>query len=95
MQPPRALRHVTDDERAVLPAGLRRQEAFTVRRGQMWFASAARQPPSGLATPWRGAPPTVRHVLQACHAQGLGCVPRRSTVPRRVEPVRTAEPQEP
>jgi hypothetical protein len=94
MKPPRYIRHVTAEEHAALTAGLRSHEAFTVRRCQMWRASAARQKPSGIATTWRCAPPTVRHVLHACNAHGLACVPRGSNVPLRVEPVRNAATRE-
>jgi hypothetical protein len=35
MQPPRPIRHVTDEERAALETGLRSHDAFTVRRCQI------------------------------------------------------------
>jgi len=91
MKPPRYIRHVTDEERAALTAGLRSHEAFTVRRCQIWLASAERQKPSGIAKTLRCAPPTVRHVLHAFNARGLACVPRGSNVPLRVEPVLNAD----
>jgi hypothetical protein len=95
MKSPWSLRHVTDEERAVLTAGRRSPEAFTVRRGQMWRASAERQHPAGIAQTWRCAPPTVRHVLHACHARGLACMRRGAHVPLRAEPGRHAETREP
>jgi hypothetical protein len=94
MKPPLYIRHVTDEERAALSAGLRRHNAFTVRRCQIWLASAERQKPSGIAQTLRCAPHTVRHVLHACNARGLACVPRGSNVPLRVEPVLNAETRE-
>jgi hypothetical protein len=33
---------------------------------------------------------TVRHVLQAFHAQGLACVPKQATRPKSVEPTLNA-----
>src|SRR5262249_54831109 len=46
MKPPLYIRHITDEERAVLAAGLRSHDAFTVRRCQIVFASAEGQKPS-------------------------------------------------
>jgi hypothetical protein len=91
MKPPLYIRHVTDEEHAALTAGLRSHDAFTVRRCQMWLASAERQKPSGSAKTLRCAPPTVRNVLHACNARGLACVPRGSNVPLRGEPVLNAD----
>ena len=91
MKPPRYIRHVTDEERAALTAGLRSLEAFTVRRCQILLASAERQKPSGIAKTLRCAPQTVRNVLHAFNARGLACVPRGSNVPLRVEPVLNAD----
>jgi hypothetical protein len=87
MTPPLYLRHVTDAERAAREAGRRRHEAFTVRRCQIWLASAASQTPSRIAKTWRCAPPTVRNVLHAVDARGLACVPRGSNVPITIAPV--------
>lgn len=91
MTPPLDMRHVTDDERAALAAGLRRSAAFTVRRCQLWLASAERQTPARIAQILRCAPQTVRNVLHAFDARGLACVQRGSTVPITVEPVLHAE----
>ena len=49
MKPPLYVRHITDEERAALEAGLRRHEAFAVRRCQIWLASAEKQTPSAIA----------------------------------------------
>ena len=65
MTPPLDMCHVTDDERAALAAGLRRSAAFTVRRCQIWLASAERQTPARIAQILRCAPQTVRNVLHA------------------------------
>jgi hypothetical protein len=94
MKPPLSIRHVTAEERAALSAGLRRHEAFTVRRCQMLLASAERQHPSGIAKTLRCAPQTVRNVLHAFNARGLACVQRGSNVPLRVEPVLNADKRE-
>jgi hypothetical protein len=94
MKPPLHIRHVTDEERAALEAGLRSSDAFTVRRCQILLASAERQKPSAIAKTLRCAPQTVRNVLHACNARGLACVQRGSNVPLRVEPVLNAAKRE-
>jgi hypothetical protein len=94
MKPPLYIRHVTDEERATLEAGLRSHEAFTVRRCQILLTSAARQKPSSIAKTWRCAPQTVRNVLHAFDAHGLACVQHWSNVPIRVEPVLNAAKRE-
>jgi Winged helix-turn helix len=94
MKPPLYIRHVTDEERAALTAGLRSSEAFTVRRCQILLASAEREKPAGIAQTLRCAPQTVRNVLHAFNARGLACVQRGSNVPLRVEPVLNAAKRE-
>jgi transposase len=94
MKPPLSIRHVTDEERAALTAGLRSHDAFTMRRCQMLLANAERQHPSGIAKTLRCAPQTVRNVLHAFNARGLACVQRGSNVPLRVEPVLNADKRE-
>jgi len=91
MKPPLYIRHVTAEERAALEAGLRRADAFTVRRCQILLASAERLKPSNIAKTLRCAPQTVRNVLHAFDARGLACVQRGSNVPITVEPVLNAE----
>jgi hypothetical protein len=94
MKPPLYIRRVTDKERAALEAGLRRHDAFAVRRCQILLASAERQKPTRIAKTLRCAPQTVRTVLHAFDARGLACVQRGSNVPIRVEPVLNAEKRE-
>ena len=94
MKRPLYIRHITDEERAALEAGLRSHDAFTVRRCQMLLASGESQKPSSIATSLRCAPHTVRNVLHAFDARGLACMQRGSNVPLRVEPVLHAEKRE-
>jgi DNA-binding CsgD family transcriptional regulator len=94
MKPPLYIRHVTDEERAALEAGLRRHEAFTVRRCQIVLASAEGRKPAQIATTLHCAPQTVRNVIHAFNARGLACVQHGSTVPLRIEPVLKAEKRE-
>jgi hypothetical protein len=95
MKPPLYIRPIIDEECAALAAGRRSQDAFTLRRCQMWLASAERQTPAGFAKTLHGAPHTGRHVLHACNPRGLACVQRGSNVPIRVEPVLNAEKRAP
>jgi len=94
MKPPLYIRHITDEERAVLAAGLRSHDAFTVRRCQIVFASAEGQKPSQIATTLHCARQTVRNVIHAFDAHGLACVQHGSNVPLRVEPILNAEKRE-
>jgi hypothetical protein len=73
MKPPLSIRHFTDEERAALEAGRRRHDACSMRRCQIVCASAAGQKPTTIATTWRGAPQTGRHVIHTCDARGLAC----------------------
>ena len=94
MIPPLDMCHVTDDERAALAAGLRRSAAFTVRRCQIWLASAERQTPARIAQILPCAPQTVRPVLHAFNVRGLTCMQRGSNVPITVAPGLNAEKRE-
>lgn len=91
LNPPLYSRHVTDEERAALEAGLRSHDAFTMRRCQIVLASAEGRKPAPIATTWHCARQTVRHVLHAFNARGLACMQHGSNVPLRVEPVLNAE----
>ncbi len=95
MTPPLAIRHFTDEARAAREAGRRRHDACRGRRCQMVCARAGGQKPATLATTWHGAPQPGRHVIHACAARGLACVPRGAHGPRRVEPVLNAATREP
>jgi hypothetical protein len=94
MKPPLSIRRVTDEARAALEAGLRRRDAFAVRRCQIFLASAESHTPASLAQTLRCAPQTMRNVLHACDARGLACVPCGSNAPITVEPVLNAEKRE-
>jgi transposase len=94
MKPPLYIRHVTDEERAALEAGLRSRDAFTVRRCQILLASMEGQKPSQIAITLRCSPQTVRNVIHAFDGRGLAGVQRGSNVPIRVEPVLNAEKRE-
>jgi hypothetical protein len=94
LKPPLAIRQLTDEERAALAAGLRSHDAFSVRRCQSVFASAAGQKPTAIATALHGAPQTGRNVSHASDERGRACMPRGSNGPISVEPVLHAEKRE-
>jgi len=95
MKPPLYIRPLTDEEHVALASGLRRQDAFSMRRCQIVLASPKRQQPAAIAKTLHCAPQTVRTVLHACNARGITWVRRGSNVPLRVELVLNAEKREP
>jgi hypothetical protein len=86
MNPPRVVRHLTDDARTALEAGRRRHAAFTLRRCQMVWARAAGQQPSVLAKPGHGAPPMCRSGASRCGTprNGRSCTRSGPTAPATV-----------
>jgi len=94
MKLPLSIRSLADDERAALEAGLRRHEAFTVRRCQILLASAAGEKASRIAKALHCAPQTVRNVLHAFAQCGLACLQHGSNVPVSAEPVLNAVKRE-
>src|SRR5512143_531954 len=94
MKPPLYVRELTPAEQDALRAGLRRREAFRVRRCQIVLASAAKQKPAGIAATLGCARQTVRNVIHAFNQRGLACLEPGATVPLRVEPVLTAAKRE-
>ena len=68
MKPPIVVRPLSDEEGCHLEGGLRSKKAFTVRRCQIVWASARRQPPAQIATSVDGSVQTVRNALHAFRA---------------------------
>jgi transposase len=87
MKPPLYVRPLTDEERTQLEAERRGANAFRVRRAQIILASARDLSPKPIAQLVGCAVQTVRNVIHAFHAQGLGCVPTQSTRPKSVSPI--------
>jgi transposase len=94
MKTPIFVRALTPIERETLEAGLRAQDAFTLRRSQILLASAERQTASTIATQLKCASQTVRNVIHAFEQSGLDCLQHGSTVPLSVAAVLTAEKRE-
>jgi transposase len=86
MKPPLYVRTLSDAERAALRAGLRSQDAFTLRRCQVLLASAEGLPPPQVAQRLGCASQSVRNAIRAFAAEGLACLRARSHRPRTVRP---------
>jgi len=94
MKSPLFVQELRRPEREALEAGLRSQDAFTVRRCQILLASNEGQKPSVIAKNLRCARQTVRNVIHDFEQRGLACLQHGSNVPISVEPVLTAEKRE-
>jgi transposase len=89
MHPPLFLRPLTPDEHARLRAGLRSDDAFTLRRCQILLASAQGQAAALIARNLGCAKGTVRNALKAFHAAGLPCLQEKSRRPHSAQPFLT------
>jgi transposase len=87
MRPPIGVRAVTDDERRVLEDGLRSPDAFVLRRCQIVLASARGERVPQIARSVGCSEQTVRNVLHAFNARGLGALGRRSSRPHTIHAV--------
>jgi transposase len=94
MKSPLFVHPLRPTEREALEAGLRSQNAFTLRRCQILLASSAGQTPSVIAKNLSCASQTVRNVIHDFEQRGLACLEHGSNVPVKVEPVLTAEKRE-
>src|SRR5262249_15738159 len=81
MHPPLFIRPLSAEERARLRAGLRSDDAFTLRRCQILLASDQGQAPRPIAQNLGCAKGTVRNALHAFQAEGLACLQERSSRP--------------
>jgi transposase len=91
MKSPLFVHPLRPQERAALEAGLRSQDAFSLRRCQILLASSEGQTPAVIAKNLRCARQTVRNVIHDFEQRGLACLQHGSNVPVSVEPVLTAE----
>ena len=94
MKSPLYVHKLRPPEREVLEAGLRSQNAFTLRRCQILLASSEGQRPSVIAKNLSCASQTVRNVIHDFEQRGVACLEHGSNVPVSVEPVLTAEKRE-
>src|SRR5438128_12560841 len=89
MQTPLFVRPLTADERATLETGLRSPSAFTVRRGQILFASAAGQSTTTMARHLHCTDQTVRNTMHAFHQRGLAGLQPPSSRPHTTSAICT------
>src|SRR5262245_6768484 len=94
MKPPLYVRELTQEEQAALKAGVQSSDGFAVRRSQIILASANKQRASQIAEQLHCGRQTVREVIHAFAAAGLGCLQRGSHAPLSVKAVLTAEKRE-
>src|SRR3954454_2201067 len=87
MKPPLFVRELSDAERRALHAGLRRREAFTLRRAQILLASAQGQRPARIASQVGCAVGTVHNTIHAFEEEGVGCLGEKKRGPKDARPV--------
>src|SRR5262245_66580609 len=83
MRKPIYIRPVPPDEQQTLQEGLRSSHAFVLRRCQLLLASARGQTARVIAETLGCDDQTVRTVIHAFNIQGLACLRRRSSAPKR------------
>lgn len=91
MHRPLFLRPLTDAERAHLRAGLRSDDAFTLRRCQILLQSDQGQDARLIAGNLGCSPGTARNAIKAFHADGLACLKPKSCRPHSARPFLTAD----
>jgi transposase len=91
MHPPLFIRPLSDAEREQLRAGLRSDDAFTLRRCQILLASAKGQDARAIARNLGCSPGTARNAVKAFHAEGLACLREKSSRPHSARPFLTEQ----
>ncbi len=81
------VRPLTKEERERLQAALHSSDSFVLRRCQILLASSQGQKPAQIAQSVGRTPQTVRNVIQAFERQGLACLNKQSTRPKRLRTV--------
>jgi transposase len=88
MRPPSTfVRTLTTPERQQLQAGLRSQEAFTLRRCQILLASADGQDPAQIARHLGCTAASARNAIHAFGREGLACLKAKSSRPKTARPL--------
>ncbi len=83
MRPPIFVRPLSDEERSALEKGLRSADAFVLRRCQILLASARGERAPRIATYLGIDDQTVLDALHAFNADGLKCLIKGSSRPKR------------
>jgi transposase len=94
MKRPIFVRPLTDDERRRWEDGLRSADGFVLRRAQILLASARGEWAPRIALSVGCDAETVRRVIRAFDATGLGALERGSSRPRTTHPAFDAEAAE-
>jgi transposase len=87
MQPQLYVPPLTAQQRQSLRAGLKSNEAFTVRRCQILLASAEGKAPVAIAHDLHCTSPTVRNAIHAFEREGLNCLLEKSSRPHSARPI--------
>jgi transposase len=85
MKPPLFVRPLTDQEHKTLQQNLHSSDSFLLRRSQILLASDQRQPPSAISRTVGRSPQMVRNVIHRFHQEGLACLQRKSSRPKRLK----------
>ena len=91
MHPPLFIRTLSDQERAALRAGLRSDDAFTLRRCQILLQSDQGLAADRIAANLGCSKGTARNAVRAFHAEGLDCLKEKSSRPRSAKPSLTPD----
>src|SRR4051812_37861096 len=91
MHPPLVIRSLSAAERAQLRAGLRSDDAFTLRRCQVLLARDQGQDTWLIARNLGCSKGTVRNTLKAFRAAGLACLKPKSSRPHSARPFLTQD----
>ncbi len=94
MRPPIFVRPLSEAEHAALEKGLHSADAFVLRRCQILFASARGERAPRIATYLGIDDQTVLDALHAFNADGLNCLTKGSSRPKRTRLVFGPEPAE-
>lgn len=79
------VRALSPEEHAVLEAGLRSSDAFTLRRSQILLASNRGQRPKVIAENLGCVTQTVRNTIHAFEQKGVNCLKQESSRPKTVQ----------
>jgi transposase len=79
------VRALNPEERAMLEAGLRSSDAFTLRRSQILLASSRGQRPKVIAANLGCVTQTVRNTIHAFEQKGVDCLKQESSRPKTVQ----------
>lgn len=87
MRPPIYVRPLTAKEQKELEQGLHASDGFVLRRSQVVLASSEGQSPSEIAQRVGRTSQTVRNVIRAFNHEGLACLGKKSSRPKRLRTV--------